>query len=134
MSCAIFDHHYAPQPVVSLSVHTFPFPLAFFCLFLGTRRICLLILNQPLDTEYLHILWSKGIFHTSPLNVTWFALSMYSPGAFRQTEPVCFPLCKVLINIMSLKMPPLCPLPTFPVRCVLMKLKYPALLDKNVFN
>ncbi|KAK5877434.1 hypothetical protein CesoFtcFv8_024937 [Champsocephalus esox] len=27
----------------------------------GTRRICLLILNQPLDTEYLHILWSKAL-------------------------------------------------------------------------
>ncbi|XP_041824377.1 thiamin pyrophosphokinase 1 [Melanotaenia boesemani] len=27
----------------------------------GTQRICLIILNQPLDKEYLHILWSKAL-------------------------------------------------------------------------
>nr|CBN81857.1 Thiamin pyrophosphokinase 1 [Dicentrarchus labrax] len=26
----------------------------------GKQRICLIILNQPLDKDYLHILWSKG--------------------------------------------------------------------------
>ncbi|XP_039645976.1 thiamin pyrophosphokinase 1 isoform X1 [Perca fluviatilis] len=27
----------------------------------GTQRICLIILNQPLDKDYLHILWSKAL-------------------------------------------------------------------------
>ncbi|KAI3355190.1 hypothetical protein L3Q82_018046, partial [Scortum barcoo] len=27
----------------------------------GTQRICLIILNQPLDEDYLHILWSKAV-------------------------------------------------------------------------
>ncbi|KAM9331801.1 thiamine pyrophosphokinase 1 isoform 1-T1 [Pholidichthys leucotaenia] len=27
----------------------------------GTQRICLIILNQPLDKHYLHILWSKAL-------------------------------------------------------------------------
>ncbi|RVE58860.1 hypothetical protein OJAV_G00198860 [Oryzias javanicus] len=26
----------------------------------GTQKICLILLNQPLDKNYLHILWSKG--------------------------------------------------------------------------
>lgn len=26
----------------------------------GSQRICLIILNQPLDKDYLEILWSKG--------------------------------------------------------------------------
>jgi len=27
----------------------------------GKQRICLVILNQPLDERYFHVLWSKGI-------------------------------------------------------------------------
>ncbi|XP_060919982.1 thiamin pyrophosphokinase 1 isoform X1 [Labrus mixtus] len=27
----------------------------------GTQRICLIILNQPLDKDYLHVLWSKAL-------------------------------------------------------------------------
>lgn len=27
----------------------------------GTQRICLIILNQPVDKDYLHILWSKAL-------------------------------------------------------------------------
>lgn len=28
----------------------------------GTQRICLILLNQPLDKDYLDVLWSKGIY------------------------------------------------------------------------
>lgn len=36
----------------------------------GKQKICLIILNQPLDKDYLHILWSKGtISHTSPTHI-----------------------------------------------------------------
>lgn len=57
----------------------------------GMHRICLIILNQPLDKDYLHILWSKGVVYfthydrssLAPLchwwfHLHWFALSMNS--------------------------------------------------------
>uniref|UniRef100_A0A673BF93 Thiamin pyrophosphokinase 1 n=1 Tax=Sphaeramia orbicularis TaxID=375764 RepID=A0A673BF93_9TELE len=29
-----------------------------------TKKICLILLNQPLDKDYLHILWGKGTYFT----------------------------------------------------------------------
>ena len=39
-------------------VSLFPF---LFLSYKGKHRICLIILNQPLDKDYLHILWSKVV-------------------------------------------------------------------------
>lgn len=41
-----------------LNVQLSNLPLHF--VFKGKNKICLIILNQPLDKKYLHILWSKG--------------------------------------------------------------------------
>lgn len=41
--------------------------LPFFYDCKGTNKICLIILNQPLEKNYLHILWSKGeVYLTQP--------------------------------------------------------------------
>lgn len=76
----------------------FPFSLCLF--FSGKQRICLIILNQPLDKDHLHILWSKGTFLThhkyrsdnrqAPFtalisHLHWFAPNMYSPVVFCHT-------------------------------------------------
>uniref|UniRef100_H2LS28 Thiamine pyrophosphokinase 1 n=1 Tax=Oryzias latipes TaxID=8090 RepID=H2LS28_ORYLA len=42
----------------------------------GTQKICLIILNQPLDKNYLHILWSKGI-HLPCVTIYIFSMTLF---------------------------------------------------------
>ena len=65
-----------------------------FCLLssAGKQRICLIILNQPLDKDYLDVLWSKGTHQQQRSNqrhlfyfrfhLHWFAPSVFSPFVF----------------------------------------------------
>lgn len=99
----------------------------------GMHRICLIILNQPLDKDYLHILWSKGVVyfrHYGRSSLTSLCHWRFHLHWFAQRTNslvvrffwLCS-LCNVLIAAMSLKISPPCSLPTLPARWVLIKSK-----------
>lgn len=64
----------------------------------GVQRICLIILNQPLDKDYLHILWSKGRYFTHHQHRS--AQLTCIPSALVYTKHV-FPCC-VVVRLCSL--------------------------------